>query len=253
MRVLLIKELRQGWRSFRIPAFFLVLLFFALLDPLTMKYMGEIMEWVGGDIQVIFPEPTSTQAFSQFMTSASQLGFFALVLISMGLVSNEKNSGVASWILTQPISRRDYLLAKLSVISLTIMGGMLGAGLVAYLYSWSLLGSLPFLPAFLSMLGLSVYGIFLLSITILGSILFKSAWGAGILTFVVMAGNSVIHMLSSRLEFIYYLPYGYVSSAHEAFTGIDGGLFLGRLVVTLVLVGVLFMFSNRQFSRQELG
>lgn len=253
MRALLLKEFRQGWRTFKIPAFFLILLFFALLDPLTVKYMGEIMEWFAGDIQVTFPDPTSAQAFLSFISNVSQMGFLALILISMGLVSQEKNSGVASWILTQPVSRRNYLLAKLIVYSLAILGGVMGAGLVAYLYSWSLLGSLPFLPALLSMLGLSLYGIFLLSINFLGSILLRSSWGAGIVTFVVMAGSSLVHLLSSRIEMILYLPYGFVAFAQEAFSRIDSGLFLGRIMVSLLLIAALFMLSTAKFSRQELG
>ncbi len=253
MKELLVKEFRQGWRSFKIPAFFLVLLFFALLDPPTTKYMGEIMQWFAHDLEIILPEPTSQQAFLAFLSSVSQIGFFVLILISMGIVSSEKSSGVAAWILTQPIRRRDYLLAKLLVLALTIIGGIMVAGLFAYLYSWSLLGPLPLSPALYSLLGLSLYGIFLFTVTFFGSILLSSSWGAGILAFGVMAGSSLLHLLESRIEVVNYLPYGFVAGSQEAFLGVDKGFFLGQLLVTLLLIGGLFLFSIRCFSREELG
>lgn len=253
MRALILKEYRQGWRSFRIPAFFFVLLFFALLDPPTTKYMGEIMQWFADDFQIIFPEPTAVQAFTSFLSSVSQIGYWALIFISMGVVANEKQTGVAAWILTQPITRRDYVLAKFFVLSSAVIIGVIGSGLIAYLYCWSLLGSFPFLPALYSLFALSLYGMFLLSICFLGSILLRSSWGAGILTIAVMAGSSLLHLLSSRLEVLLYLPYGFVVFAQEAFTGIDGSQFLVRVLVTVVLVGALSMLSVAQFSKQELG
>ena len=41
-------ELKQAWRSFRIPGFWLLLLFFALMDPPVIKYMEQIVARFGG-------------------------------------------------------------------------------------------------------------------------------------------------------------------------------------------------------------
>ena len=43
MLLLVRKDLLQAWRTFRLPALILTGVFFALLDPLTAKFMPQIL------------------------------------------------------------------------------------------------------------------------------------------------------------------------------------------------------------------
>lgn len=59
MKALFVKDMRQLWRSFRLPALLLTGLFFAILDPIGAKYMPQIMEQLmrGAEgIAIVFPE-----------------------------------------------------------------------------------------------------------------------------------------------------------------------------------------------------
>ena len=56
--VLLRKELREQWRTFRLPIVALIFFVIGLGSPLLAKYAPEIVERAGGNIQITVPEPT---------------------------------------------------------------------------------------------------------------------------------------------------------------------------------------------------
>ena len=105
MIVLILKELRSNWRSFRYPAFLLVVTFFAILDPLMLKYMNEILANFATGIEIIAPDPTPEDAFLSYLSDVSQIGILVLIFMAMGSVAREKETGVTGWLLSKPISR----------------------------------------------------------------------------------------------------------------------------------------------------
>lgn len=253
MKTLLKKELVQNWRLFRLPAFFLAALFFALLDPPITKYMEEILSFAAGDIEIILPDPSGEQALTQFFSSVGQIVYLVLIIVSMGIVSVEKE-GALSWIVTQPVRRSNYIAAKFIIMAVAILTGVLGAGLVAYLYTGTLLEFVP-LGAFLAgCIAVAVYGVYLFSITLLGSILFRTTWAAGGLGLAAMFITPLFFTARGILPLLAYSPYGLLANAQLAISGaFDGAALATLLLSTTVVILVLVFISISIFKQQELG
>ena len=50
------KELRESWRTGRLPVVALVFFAFGLMSPLAAKYLPELLQGVGGSVKIIVPD-----------------------------------------------------------------------------------------------------------------------------------------------------------------------------------------------------
>ena len=94
---------------------------------------------------------------------------FAVIVITQGAVIGEKQSGTAAWIMSAPVSRSAFILAKLVANAIGFfVTTILVQGLVAYVQLSLSDGSpLPFAP-YLAMLALlSLYLLFYLALTLM--------------------------------------------------------------------------------------
>ncbi|MBE0410450.1 MAG: ABC transporter permease subunit, partial [Anaerolineales bacterium] len=138
--VALYKELLEQWRSYRLLVVVVVLGLFGLLSPLGAKLMPDIFRLMPGgeEIAELIPEPTIIDAVDQYNKNHVQFGFILALLITMGVVVQEKERNTAALILTKPLSRRSFLLAKFSALGLNFLVGTLIAGAAAYYYTFLL-------------------------------------------------------------------------------------------------------------------
>ena len=101
MKALFAKDIRQLWRTFRLPALLLSGLFFAILDPIGAKYMPQIMEKLmsGSEgITIIMPEMGPADALISFFGNLAQMGAFIIIVTAMGAVANERERGISAWV-----------------------------------------------------------------------------------------------------------------------------------------------------------
>lgn len=249
------RELTVAFRSFRLPGFAMVLLFFAVLDPPIIKYMDKLIEQVGGagDIQIIMPPPTPAMALTQFFTDVSGIGAFVLVLLLMGAVASERATGVTEWVLTRPVTRREYLDAKVWVWSIGVIACTLGAGLIAWLYTWSLLGPISFRAIAAALVALVSYVLFVTAITFTGSVVLKSQLAAGFVGIGGMFAGVLIKPISSRLGIGKYLPYSLPDLATRALEGatsiVDA---VPAVVCALAVSALLLVYAYRRFANMQL-
>jgi ABC-2 type transport system permease protein len=104
-----------------------------------------------------------------FIQLMSWFPMYAVIVITQGAVIGEKQSGTAAWIMSAPVSRSAFILAKLVANAIGFFVTIiLVQGLVAYVQLSLSDGSpLPFAP-YLAMLGLlSLYLLFYLALTLM--------------------------------------------------------------------------------------
>lgn len=58
------------------------------------------------------PEPTFVHAYQQWTQSLTQIITFALIIMLGGVVAGERKEGTAVFVLTKPLSRTGFILAK---------------------------------------------------------------------------------------------------------------------------------------------
>jgi ABC-2 type transport system permease protein len=253
MKIFLIalrKELLEQWRSYRLLVVVLVLGLFGLLSPLGAKLMPDIFRLMpGGDeIAELIPEPTMIDAVLQYNKNHVQFGFILALLMTMGVVVQEKERKTAALVLTKPLSRRSFLTAKFVALGLTFLIGTLVAGVAAYYYTL-LLFEAPSVSGWLVLNCL--LWIFLLvhvAITLFFSTLSRSMVAAGGLAFAALIVISLLGTLPTVGE---YFPSYLAAWGQQAALG-GSETAWPALFVSLGLIIASLMASWLVFERQEI-
>jgi ABC-2 type transport system permease protein len=155
-------------RSRRLVALAGVYAFFGLLGPLSARYLGEIVERFGGDVQVIVPDPVPSDGIAQYIANVSQIGLLVGVGIAAGALVLDALPEMSIFLRTriQPISR--ILVPRLVVVGTSLVAAYtVGLGLAWY-ETAVLLGALPIGGMLLGLLLQAIYLVF--AITVVGAV-----------------------------------------------------------------------------------
>src|SRR5258708_1648330 len=145
-RPLLRKEMLEQWRTIRLPITAIVFLLVGLSSPLLARFTPEILKAVAGDqIPFVLPPPTAADAVDQLAKNLGQFGGLIAVLLAMGAVAAEKERGTAALLLSKPVGRGAFLVAKLVAIGLTLAAATAIAVAGAWFYTLVLFEPLPVL------------------------------------------------------------------------------------------------------------
>lgn len=253
MKILLLQEFRSNWRSFRYPAFLLVVLFFALLDPPMMIYMDEILGYFAEGMEIVIQEPTPEDVFASYLSDVSQIGILVLIFVIMGSVAREKLSGVTGWMLSKPISRWQYLAAKLIVHYTVIIIGLLASSSITYLYTMSLLGKVSLVEALWCTIALISYIMLIATLTFTFSTILNSPLQAGGLAIVVFFLSGILNLFISNTAVADYYPNTLIGQIVPLVKGAAVPADIaGALAVTLGLCLLLAILTGIRFARMEL-
>jgi ABC-2 type transport system permease protein len=209
-----------------------------------------MLKAVAGDqIPIVLPSPTAADAVDQLAKNLGQFGGLIAVLLAMGAVATEKERGTAAMILSKPVSRAGFLVAKLAAIGLTLGIATAIASAGAWFYTLVLFDPLPVAgvaaAAALQWLTLMAWA----TITFLGSTLTRSslaAGGLGIVAFVVVGILGVLPNVGR------YLPTGLGAPARALALGQSDADVVGPIVATLALIGAVTLTAWLVFRRQDL-
>jgi ABC-2 type transport system permease protein len=250
--IFLRKELRESLRTNRLLVAVVVFAILGIISPLTAKYTPELLKALGtssSGVTVIVPPPTVTDAIAQFIKNVSSFGIFVAILLPMGLVAREKERGTAAFVLTKPLSRPAFLMAKLVSLGLTLTAGVAVGALATYWYTALLFTPLSlggFLAAaLLVLLFLLVYA----SFTFLGSTLANAqlpAAGIG------LAGWIVVSILGIFPRIGQYTPAGLLDPASQLALGLTPQHLWVSIGASVALLVVVLLLAWLSFRGQEL-
>ncbi len=250
--LLLRKELLEQTRTMRLYVVAIVFALFAIVSPLTAKYLPEIVKALAGDqvsLVGLIPTPTVGDAVDQFLKNLTQFGALIAILLAMGMVATEKDRGTAAFILTKPVSRGAFLAAKLVAIAGTLLVATIAAGILGYYYTAVLFEALPVggYAAMCALLWLSL--VVFAALTFLGSTLTSSsAAGAGIgVVFLVVTG-----IVAALPNVGRYMPEMLAGPARALALGQGAHELVGPVAVNVAIVIVAGLLAWVAFRRQEL-
>ncbi len=247
-------SLRKEWmelvRTSRLVILLAVFLGFGLTSPLLAKYTPELLGLIPGAeaIAGLIPTPTMLDSVSQFIKNTYQFGLLLALLLTMGVISQEKEKGTAAMMLVKPLPRGVFILTKFAALGMAFLGSLSLASLGAYYYTLILfqapdLGAWTLMTILIWLL-LMVY----VALTLFFSTLVRSQAAAAGLTFGLVLLFSIVGSLPS-LET--YLPGYLLTWAGRAFTAqpVTGWAALG---VSLGIILVSLVGAWQIFERQEL-
>ncbi len=186
------KEWMEAVRSYKLFLMGGVFLLLGILNPMTAKLMPVILEnFMPDGMTIQIEETTALDSWMQFYSNIPQIGMVVLVIMFSGMMASEWNKGTLIPILTKGLKRGSVLAAKY-----TIATGIWTASYVLCAFiSWAY--TVYFWPndkvhyLLFSMFCLWMFGLLLLSIVILGSVLFNTM----ALTMLFTGGSVVIMFL----------------------------------------------------------
>ena len=242
-----VREILRTWRIWVLPG---ILLFFAFTGPVLAKLTPEIVGALAADQLggLKIPTPTYLDAYAQWIKNLSQIGLFALIIIYGSIVSGESKSGTAVLVLTKPVSRTAFIIAKATVHSaflaiLVVIGTLVTWGLTAAVFREA-----PGSALWSSALVWLVFGLLFIALMTLLSVLIGSAAGAagaGLGAYALMSIAAIWKPLGT------YSPAALATMPSSLAAG-KGVAVLWPVLTSLLLAAALFALASRAFRRSEL-
>ncbi len=205
-RTLLAKEFREQWRTWKAVILLSIFLISGLISPVLAKYTPVLLRSIPGipeALMAAIPEPTISDAIAQYIKNTSQFGILLIILLTMGVIAQEKERGTAAMLFTKPVRRSAVVLAKwITGVSVILVGLAIG-GFGCLAYTAMLFEGLP-LGTFIALnLLMAVYFTVYLSITLLASAVARSQSMAAVGAF---GGLVVLLVLDSLPRIGDYTP-----------------------------------------------
>ena len=252
--VLLAKELREAWRTRRLPMVALLFVVLGLISPLAARYLPEILRAALGDqLTIPIPAPVAADAVAQVQKNVGQMGALAAIALAMGAVAGELDRGTAALVLAQPVSRPVFLGAKLVAIAAVLGLATIASVTVAWVYTALLFAPMP-IGGWLALVTLDWLGLCAwMALTFLASAATGSttaAAGVGVMAWIGVSIAAVVPALDR------VLPTGLSEPAYRLAAGltenVDGGRLTTAVAGTLAVIAIAVVGAMVSFGRREL-
>jgi ABC-2 type transport system permease protein len=242
------KELKEQWRTYKLVVVAVIFLFLGLATPLMVKSLPDLIKLAGEEIKIELPPPTAAQAFKEYADTLTQAGVLATILIAMGAIAQERERGTAAMVLSKPVSRSAFVLAKLLAMSVTFGVSLAAAAAGCYLYAVLLFDEAAFFPfAGLNLL-MGLFFILCLAVTLLCSSFFKSQLAAGGVALALLIGQA---LLSGIPGIGRYAPGEIINWGTRMISG-DSASAWGAVVTSLGVIILCVLLACSMLRRREL-
>jgi ABC-2 type transport system permease protein len=241
------REIPRTWRIWVLPG---ILLFFALTGPVLARFTPQIVGGLAGNqlSGLKLPTPTYLDAYTQWIKNLSQIGLFALIIIYASIISAETKSGTAVLVLTKPLSRTAFVIAKAAVHSvflavLVVIGTLLTWGLTETIF-----GKAPGSSLWSAALAWLIFGVMFIALMTLLSVLIAStagAAGAGLGIYALVSIAAIWKPLGT------YSPAGLASVPASLAAGKDA-VVLWPVLTSLLLSVALVALAGQRLQRRDL-
>ncbi|TCT14646.1 ABC-2 type transport system permease protein [Natranaerovirga pectinivora] len=244
------KELKELVKTNKLIIFGALFIFFAILSPLTARFMTEIFNSIGGMDGFVFPPAVFTDSYLQFFSNHS-LNVLVLALIISGTIVSEKNKGSLSLVLSKGLERRKLVLTKLFSYSLFFSFLYWISVAITYLYTYLLFEEAYIEKLFVAFFTTWLYGIFLIVLAIFISTISVSFGMAAGITF---GAYTLVSIIGSIPIFnINRLSPSYLNSITSGiiYSG-DSSHLLITTLSTIAIILILIYLSVEIFKNKEI-
>lgn len=204
LSTVLAKENRKWWAGYRWllqAAIWLVVINGMLVMVLfVMPNMAELQGQSG------LPDDLLLAGTDGFFTIAATALALGIIVLAQDSIIGEKQSGTAEWLLSKPVSRTAFVLAKLMAHALGVLVIYIGLqGAVAYV-QLSQVGDMEAGPFLLGLGILSLHTTFYLALTILMGVLVNSRGLALAVPLGLLLGGQLLLSTVSFEPLLYFTP-----------------------------------------------
>ncbi len=244
------KELREILRTWRIWVLPGIVLFLALSGPILAKLTPELIKSVSGSqpgVVITMPDPIWRDAYAQWTKNISQIVTWALVIILGGMVSGERRSGTAILVLTKPVSRPAFILAKFASNAVFLTVTTVIGAIATWGVTYAVFAEAP-VRVLAEATGVwLVFALFVTAVMTLLSALIDSQSGAAGLGFGALVLLSIVTLWGPAVE---YSPAGLQVAPNAVLLGTEVSLAwplaTGAIAIVLLVGGAVLAFSRKE-------
>ncbi len=223
-------EILRLFRTYRFWILLAVFASFGALGPLTARFLPEIVDAVGGGVEIAVPPPTPELAMAGYLGNALQIGMLAVVFVAAAALAFDAKPEMAVYLRTRASVRQILTPRYVVNMAAAVVSFFIGTA-IAYVGSIMLIDAPRLGGTVTATLLLAVYLIFAVALTGLAASFVRSVPGAVLIT---VAALIVIGIIGLIPQVEPWLPSSLVGSFDAL---ISGGEFdyWRSLVVTIIL------------------
>lgn len=249
------KEMLEYWRNVKwiwVPLVFILL---SIMDPITTYYLPQIIESVGGmpeGATFTMPELPPADAFMLSLSQLSMLGVAVVVLMSMGLISGERKSGVTELVLVKPVRYFNYISAKWAATLVLVLSSLIVGLLSSWYYVNLLFGKLTLGELIQTICFYGLWMALVVTINTFFNTLFKTPGLVGGLTIITLMVMGILNQIFNHAWT--WFPNQISSYIRQSLHSgeIPSELWGTSIVTIAVIIGLLiaslFTFRNREMA-----
>lgn len=245
------KEFLEAFRTYKILILGIIFFVFGMMSPLAAKFLPELVEnFMPEGMAMTVPEPTAMDAWSQFFKNISQIGLFVIAILFSGLMASEYAKGTLTNMLTKGLSRHTVVFSKLTMAVLLWTGAYalcFGVSLIYTIYFWGghvIIGSL-----WAAVFGLWLFGVFLIALTVFGSILLRTGYGSLLFTGLGVVAAFLLNLLPKIQRFNPFTLIGdYMGmlNGNIGFADLTSSIFVTIGIIILLTAASCVVFNRKQ-------
>lgn len=246
------KEIMESVRNFKLFSLIIVFMIFGIISPLTALLMPEIMRIVMEDAGISFEmAPVSAiDSYVQFFSNINQLGLVIFVIVTGSILTNELSRNTLVNLVTKGLKRHNVIIVKFLYATILWTAVYVLSSVITYLYTIYYWGD-PLENILLAFSLTWLFGIFLISIIMLASSIFKTSFLA--VLFSVLAIVIAMIILSIHPTIAEYLPQYLISTNIGVLTGeITPGDIVPSVLTTVGAVIIMFGLSIFTFNKATI-
>jgi ABC-2 type transport system permease protein len=192
-------RLRRTWRG---PGLLVIFLFFGFLGPVTARYLADILQRFGGDVQVVLQPPVPADGVEQYLGNVTQLGLLAIVAAAAGAFAFDGSTEIATFLRTRVSSLRALVWTRFGAYAIAAAIAW-GLGCAAAWYETvALIGRLP-AGAMLAGIGYgALYYAFAVALTALAAGIARGVLGTVMLTFAFIVAIALVGIVPQVGEWL---------------------------------------------------
>lgn len=241
------KEFIEATRQYKYLMLAVGIIAFAILDPIMLKLLPNLLKGKLPEEVVAFFVTTQTTVVQSYIKDLNQIGILFIIFIISGTLCEEIYNQKLVFPYSKGASPKSIVLVKFLHYIVTV-GILTGLGfLINYYYATVLFPKTPmeFSNIFPAMGLVVLYFIFNISLTIFFSSIFKKGIVGGIIALAVSFGSSTLAGFDSIGKFI---PYNLINCANK-FSFEDS---IETIILTVGLSLVLMILTMFRMSKVEV-
>lgn len=246
------KEAIENIRTKKILGLLLLFIFIGLISPLTAKLTPQILQFIATDgIDIKANIPKEIDSWVQFFKNINQIGMFGLVILFSTQITNEIQKGTLINLLSKGLPRYQVIMSKWFFNTIMWFCSYCICFLVAFGYTKYFFGNtFPVGNIFMAALLPLIFGIFLISLEILGSVITENV--VGTLIFVAI-GVVIQFILSLKDEIVKYMPIDLLGKPVNIIKGIGFNDYFIPIFTTFGLIIICIISSIIVLNKKEMS